>query len=77
MGYREWLSLLFAAVSGVLGMTTGVMLVELVRLAMDKARRERVLECIRIFGLKEVIRRALFENPQGQLDLRKPHRDHA
>lgn len=77
MGYREWLSLLFAAVSGVVGMTTGVMLVELVRLAMNKARRERVLESIRIFGLRQVIWKALFEDPQGELELTKPHHDHA
>jgi hypothetical protein len=77
MGYRVWLSLLFAAISSILGLTTGALLVELVRLAMDKARRERELERIKILGLWQVIRKALFEDPQGELELRKPHHDHA
>ncbi len=71
------MSLLFAAISGVLGLTTGALLVEFVRLAMNNTRRERVLERIKIFGLRQVIWKALFEGPQEELELRKPHRQHA
>ena len=58
-------------------MVVGVLLVELVRLLLSKARRERQIAQIRVYGLRRVLWNALTGDPQPELELREPRRYHA
>lgn len=64
-------------VSGALGLTFGALLVEAVRLLVNRKVRQRQLERVRVFGLKTVLRKWLFGDPQAELDLISPQRRQA
>ena len=74
MKYRDWLSLLIAITGGAAGLTLGAVSVELLRLVLDKSRRQEQIQRIRVFGLKSVLRKALMGDPRLELNLRQPQR---
>jgi hypothetical protein len=75
MHLGDWLSLLLSVVVGVLGLLCGVFSIELMRLLLNKERRERQIRRLRMYGLKHIIETEMSEHPQPDLDLRK-RREH-
>ena len=73
---RDWLELALTIVCGSLALVVGAVLAELLRVLANRARRERQIERIRVYGWRQVIRKALTGDPQSELEL-QPRRRHA
>lgn len=73
MNSHDWMALASVFVGGILGMISGVLLSEVVRLLANKNRRRKQIERIRVFGFRSVIRKALMGDRQPELELTSRH----